>query len=58
MSALEEQIASPHFWENKDNAQQIIKKLKSLKGIILPLHELQKVLDDIECLSSLAEETR
>ena len=56
MSALEEQISSPHFWENKDNAQQVIKKLKSLKGIILPLHELQKTLDDIECLSSLAEE--
>src|SRR3990172_6908444 len=56
MSALEEQISSPHFWENKDNAQQTIKKLKSLKGIILPLHELQKTLDDIECLSLLAEE--
>ena len=56
MSALEGQISSPHFGENKDNAQQTIKKLKSLKGIILPLHELQKTLDDIECLSLLAEE--
>ena len=46
----------PHFWENKDNAQQTIRKLKSLKDVILPLHELQKTLGDIECLSALIEE--
>ncbi|TVM03288.1 MAG: peptide chain release factor 2 [Candidatus Brocadia sp. WS118] len=55
-SVLEEQFASPTFWENKEKAQQTIGKLKSLKGIILPLQELQKTLDDIECLSVLAEE--
>lgn len=48
----------PHFWENKDNAQQTIRKLKSLKDVILPLHELQKTLDDIECLSALIEEEK
>jgi peptide chain release factor 2 len=56
LSSLEGQLSSPHFWENKDKAQQTIRRLKSLKGIILPLQELQKTFDDIECLSTLAEE--
>lgn len=56
LSVLEEQLSSQHFWENKEKAQQIVRKLKTLKGVILPFHELQKELDDIECLSALAEE--
>ncbi|MDE1890636.1 MAG: peptide chain release factor 2 [Planctomycetota bacterium] len=56
--ALEEQLSSPNFWENKDKAQQTVKRLKSLKEIVLPFRELQKALDDIECLSTLAEEER
>ncbi len=52
------QLTSPHFWENKDKAQQTIRRLKSLKGLIFPIHELQKTLDDIECLSALAEEAQ
>lgn len=56
LSTLEGQLSSPHFWENKDKAQQTIRRLKSLKGIILPLQELQKTFEDIECLSTLAEE--
>ncbi|MCF6157699.1 MAG: peptide chain release factor 2 [wastewater metagenome] len=56
LSLLEKQLSSPHFWENKNMAQQTIRKLKSLKGIISPLHELQRKLDDIECLFMLAEE--
>ncbi len=55
---MEARISLPHFWENKDNAQQTIRKLKSLKDVILPLHELQKTLDDIECLSALIEEEK
>ncbi len=56
MAILEEQAASPQFWENKEKAQEIIKKTKFLKGTILPVNELQKALDDIDCLSALAEE--
>lgn len=37
-------------------AQQSIKKLKTLKEIVSPLHELQKTLEEIECLADLAEE--
>lgn len=55
---MEEQFSSPTFWENKEKAQHTIRKLKSLKGIILPLREMLKTLDDIECLSLLAEEAQ
>lgn len=55
---MEVQLTTPHFWENKDKAQQTIRRLKSLKGVIFPIHELQKMLDDIECLSALAEEAQ
>ncbi|GJQ23157.1 MAG: peptide chain release factor 2 [Candidatus Brocadia sapporoensis] len=55
---MEEQFSSPTFWENKEKAQHTIRKLKSLKGIILPLQEMLKTLDDIECLSLLAEEAQ
>ncbi|MCF6147379.1 MAG: peptide chain release factor 2 [Candidatus Kuenenia sp.] len=56
LSELENKLSSPGFWENKDKAQQIINKLKTLKEIVLPLQELQKTYEDIEFLVTLAEE--
>ncbi|MBM4053583.1 MAG: peptide chain release factor 2 [Planctomycetes bacterium] len=56
LSELEKKISSPGFWDNKDNAQQIIKKLKSLKGIVFPLQELQKTFEDMEFLVAIAQE--
>lgn len=51
-------MANAAFWENKERAQETIKKLKTLKEATSPLKELQKAFDDIMELTTLIEEER
>lgn len=51
-------MANAAFWENKERAQETIKKLKTLKEATSPLKELQKAFDDIMELTTLIEKER
>ena len=53
---LEQQMAAPDFWTNKDRAQTTIDEATALRGKILPLEALVQKTDDLEILKSLAEE--
>ncbi|OHC02382.1 MAG: peptide chain release factor 2 [Planctomycetes bacterium RIFCSPLOWO2_12_FULL_40_19] len=53
---IERQLESTDFWSNKEKAQSTIQKLKTLKELTLPFHELQKSLNDIVDLSELADD--
>lgn len=51
-------MANATFWENKERAQETVKKLKTLKEATSPLKELQKAFDDIMELTTLIEKER
>lgn len=53
---LEQQLGQPGFWDDPDNAQGVVEKLKSSKAIVEPLQALIKTSDDIEVLIQLGEE--
>jgi peptide chain release factor 2 len=53
---LEQQMAAPDFWNNKDRAQSTIDEATALRGTVLPLEALVQKTDDLEILKSLAEE--
>lgn len=53
---LEQQMAAPKFWENKEKAQETIKRLKGLKDVVQPLKDLQKAYDDVVVLAELVKD--
>lgn len=55
LSNLEGEMARATFWENKEKAQETVKKLKTLKELTSPLKELQKAFDEIMGLTGLIE---
>ncbi|MGI2257621.1 peptide chain release factor 2 [Candidatus Cardinium hertigii] len=56
LHCLEEVVASPLFWSNPAEAQQIIQKIKSLKETIDQFNTLQNQWDELLLLESLFEE--
>ncbi|MDO8093231.1 MAG: peptide chain release factor 2 [Candidatus Brocadiales bacterium] len=52
---LEREMANATFWENKEKAQETVKKLKTLKEVTTPLKELQESFNDIMELTELIE---
>lgn len=48
-------MANATFWENKEKAQETVKKLKTLKEVTTPLKELQESFNDIMELTELIE---
>jgi peptide chain release factor 2 len=51
-----QQMAGPSFWDNQEKAQQIIKQLKPLNGILKPFEDLQSAQADVQALGELSEE--
>jgi len=49
-------MASAGFWEDPEQAQRTIDRLKSLSSLIKPVHELQQAAGDLEAMLELAEE--
>lgn len=49
-------MASPDFWNNKEKANDVVKRLKLLKEITTPFKELQKSMEDITILAEIAED--
>lgn len=49
-------MGEPDFWLNKERAQQQVEEVSKLRGKISPLTALERQLEDLEVLKSLAEE--
>jgi peptide chain release factor 2 len=56
ITAIEQQMGDPSFWNNQESAQQTIAELKSLKAIVDPLVEVQQSSLDMDALLEMAEE--
>ncbi|MGR3319046.1 MAG: peptide chain release factor 2 [Candidatus Anammoxibacter sp.] len=56
LEVLEEQMALPDFWNDKEKAKEVIKRLKELKEITGPFTKLQTSIDDITLLAEMAED--
>tara|TARA_B100000809_G_scaffold203700_2_gene204860 strand:+ start:1109 stop:2167 length:1059 start_codon:yes stop_codon:yes gene_type:complete len=56
ITAIEQQMGDPSFWNNQESAQQTIADLKSLKAIVDPLVEVQQSSLDMDALLEMAEE--
>ncbi len=54
---LEEQTSDPNFWNNRENAEEIISEINKLKGITEPIIELKKSIEsNLELIGLLKEE--
>ena len=56
LKQLEEKMAQPGFWDDQDQAQEVVARLKNVKRETEDFGALQAKLDDLEVLDQLAEE--
>jgi peptide chain release factor 2 len=58
LNELDELMAAPDFWSNRERAQQQVEEVSQLRGKINPLLALERQVDDLDVLKTLAlEET-
>ena len=53
---LEGRMATPGFWDNNEKAQGVIRELKTLRSLIVPLNDLSQTTSDLLELTELAQE--
>nr|WP_283243098.1 peptide chain release factor 2 [Jingyaoa shaoxingensis] len=53
---LERKMEEPDFWDDPEQSQEFMKKLKSMKDDIATYHTLQEQYEEIETLIEMAEE--
>ena len=53
---MEEQMASPGFWDNQDKAQKIVAELNHLKTVTAGIRLYKNQLEDAQALLSLVQE--
>ncbi|HAU38198.1 MAG TPA: peptide chain release factor 2 [Phycisphaerales bacterium] len=56
MADLETRMGVPGFWNNQEAAQAVVAKLKAAKGVVTPVQEISRGVEDLETLHELAEE--
>jgi peptide chain release factor 2 len=56
VARIEEEMSAPTFWNNQEKAQEVVGRLKSLKGLLKPLEEASKGSDDLTALLEMAQE--
>ena len=56
LANLEEQIGSPDFWNDTDNAQQVSKQASDIRDVLKRYQDAALLLEDIETASELAQE--
>ena len=56
IKSIENQMASATFWDNSENAQQVVGQLKSLKAIHDPWNDAEAASEDLTVLIEMAEE--
>ena len=49
-------MEEPGFWDDPEQSQEMMKKLKSMKDDIATYHTLQEQYEEIETLIEMAEE--
>ncbi len=49
-------MAAPTFWDDPERAGRLVRELKGLKGVLEPLDEVARRLDDARVMLGLAEE--
>jgi len=54
---IEQKMSAPDFWDNKENAQDIMAELSSNKNIIEPFKKLNSMVDDFNALGELVIES-
>ncbi len=54
---LNEEMARPDFWNDQDQAQQVIQEMKTLKSVLDPFNALGSQADDLQAMMDLADET-
>jgi peptide chain release factor 2 len=58
LTELDALMAAPDFWSNRERAQQQVEEVSQLRGKINPLLALERQVDDLDVLKTLAiEET-
>ncbi|WP_156807306.1 peptide chain release factor 2 [Effusibacillus pohliae] len=56
IAALEEQMASPTFWDDQEAAQKVINETNALKSLVEQVEKLSRQQEDLEVLLELARE--
>ena len=56
ITELEGRMANPDFWNNNEKAQRVIRELKALRGVVVPLRDLSQNSADLLELAELAQE--
>ena len=56
ITALEEEASGEGFWNDQDNSQKVLQKIKQLKGSLGSFEKLQTLYDDATVLLELYEE--
>jgi len=56
LARIEQQMASPGFWDDQERARRIVQDLKALKGVVDPVEEIGSRLEDAGVMLALAEE--
>ena len=56
--SLEAKMGQPGFWNDKEQAREIVGKLKSLKGTLEPFEAILAAVEDLPVLLEIAEEER
>ncbi len=53
---VEERMAAPDFWDNKERAQETVEKLSALKGLLDPFSQMAAEVEDFLVLGELGAE--
>ena len=56
VSAIENQMAAPGFWDNQEKAQMVVGSLKSVKSIVGPMTNLLSAGEDLDALLEMADD--
>jgi peptide chain release factor 2 len=49
-------MAKADFWDDREGARSVIRRMKFIKGLADPLHEVEQDLEDLSVLEDLAEQ--
>jgi len=56
LTACEQQMNAPDFWDNPDAAQKVVAELKTYKSMVDPVRNMTDQFDDMKVLYELAKE--
>ena len=56
IAELEQQVAEPNFWDNPDEAQQVMQKITGLRSKIEQFNGVKTLVEDAETLYEMCKE--